>query len=95
MAKPFLPPATVVAGRQCFYRHVSFLLSTGRGVSWHEMGQGGVYIPACNGVGVSARGVSARGCLPGGVSDWGCLPPPAPEMVTKAGGTHPTGMHSC
>ena len=37
------------------------------------------------------RGVSApRGSGPG----WGCLVE-APRTATAAGGTHPTGMHSC
>ena len=40
--------------------------------------------------GVSALGVSASG----GVCSGGCLVETSPED-TAAGGTHPTGMHSC
>ena len=32
------------------------------------------------------------------VHGWGVYTPPGPEVtvaVTEAGGTHPTGMHSC
>ena len=36
-------------------------------------------------------GVSARGCLLG----WGRKGLDSPEMVTAAGGRHPTGMHTC
>ena len=40
---------------------------------------------------VSAQmGVSAQRGLPRGY-----LPPPPTETDTEAGGTHPTGMHSC
>ena len=54
----------------------------GWGVSLHEMGRG--CIPACNG------GV----CLGSGRYN---PPPPAdtPQTATEAGGTHPTGIHSC
>ena len=55
------------------------------------------------GGGVCSGVMSARGCLLKGVSAWGCLPhplhhwvdTPSSETTTEAGGTHPTGMHSC
>ena len=37
-------------------------------------------------------GAWSRGCMVPGGAWWR---PPAPEMATAAGGTHPTGMHSC
>ena len=61
----------------------------------------------CGVEGVWCRGMSCRECLPKG---WclhrGYLPGgiclgvsaqgvPAPDMVTTAGGTYPTGMHTC
>ena len=50
--------------------------------------------------GSAPGGVCSRGgLLPGGCLLWGCLLPGGcgdpPEMATAAGGTHPTGMHSC
>ena len=37
-----------------------------------------------------------RGCLPlGRGPPWERPPPPSPEMGIEAGGTHPTGIHSC
>ena len=58
-------------------------------------------IPACNGQGVYPSmqwGMSAFGS--GGVHSLGrhlSIPSrrPPPETATEAGGTHPTGMHSC
>ena len=53
------------------------------------------------GCGVEGRGVEGgvpEGCLPGCVClEVVCLGDvhPAPEMATAAGGTHPTGMHTC
>ena len=43
------------------------------------------------GQGVFAQGVSAQGK---GLS-WGGVYQPLPKTATEAGGTHPTGMHSC
>ena len=66
--------------------------------------KGGVSAPG--GCLLPGRGVCSRGVclLPGGVSaprggacSWG-VPggdPPPPGTATAAGGTHPTGMHSC
>ena len=61
-----------------------------------------VCIPVCNwawGVcpGLSAQGVSGQGGVwPGGyLPHPRQTPPPPQEMATEAGGTHPTGMHSC
>ena len=64
----------------------SVCLSTGR-------------VPGRGGGGVCSRGVPG----PGGGSDPGGLPGPrrglvetlSPRTATAAGGTHPTGMHSC
>ena len=63
----------------------------------HSAKGGGCLLPegACSQGGVSAPG----GCLlPGGVPAPGGVPggdPPPPRTATAAGGTHPTGMHSC
>ena len=53
----------------------------------------------------SPRGVPGPGCVclvPGGYLVLGGVPGPGgvpggdiPQMATAAGGTHPTGMHSC
>ena len=64
---------------------------------------GGCLLGGCLlwGVGVCfLGGVCSWGCLlPGGVCSGGCLlrgvPGGDPPMDTAAGGTHPTGMHSC
>ena len=58
--------------------------------------QGGA-IPACIAGGIPAclaAGLQGGGLLRGGVCSGGCLVRP-PRMATAAGGTHPTGMHSC
>ena len=54
------------------------------GVPQHAMDRR-VCIPACNGHG----GVPRGGCL------LRCVYTPPTEMTIEAGGTHPTGMHSC
>ena len=54
-------------------------------------------------LGVCSRGVCSRGCLLWGCLLWGVPTPgrcllrgkPPPVTATAAGGTHPTGMHSC
>ena len=77
------------------------ILSTGGGVSQNVMGREGVYPGRCLlGWGlprqVSVKGLSAGGCLPGGVhprtqKQTHLLP----KMTTEAGGTPPSVMHSC
>ena len=67
--------------------------------------EGNVSTPVCDSVhrgwggmhdqgGMHGRGHAFQGvCVAGGHARWGaCV---AGEMDTKAGGTHPTGMHSC
>ena len=69
-----------------------------------KLEQGNIFAPVCHSV---HRGLSVPGgCLPapggGGVCSWEELGPrgvlgadPPPGTATAAGGTHPTGMHSC
>ena len=88
----------IITARKVMFLHLSISHSVHRGVC----------IPACTGQlgvcfgdvcpggvcveGMSAQGVSAKGvCLPGGQRQ---TPPPAPELTTEAGGTHPTGLNS-
>ena len=69
------------------------------------MGQGNVFTGVCDSVdrrgclvpgGGLVRGVSARGgCLLPGVSAPGGAWWRPPGTANAAGGTHPTGMHSC
>ena len=66
------------------FLHVSVILSTREGC----LVRGGAW----------SRGVSAPGGAwsLGGVCSWGGLPSgDPPRTATAAGGTHPTGMHSC
>ena len=49
-------------------------------------------IPACLSLGGSAPG---EDLLPGGLLPGGCLVETPPGTATAAGGTHPTGRHSC
>ena len=88
--RTLLPPANEVWGKVIFL-HLFVILFTGGGVP-------GLGVPGPGGC--QLRGVpAAGGCLlpggpaPGGSALGGCLveTPPA----TAAGGTHPTGMHSC
>ena len=76
----FLPPATVIAER-----YVSFLLS-----------MGGVYSSMQWEGGVSQHAMGQGG---GRHPPWTDHPRqishPLRETATEAGGTHPTGMHSC
>ena len=57
--------------------------------------EGNVFTPVCHSVhGWGGGGVFAsasRGWIP----PWTDNPPPPVEMTIEAGGTHPTGMHSC
>ena len=60
-----------------------------------SLGQGNIFSSICQGF--CPQG---GGCLvPGGLVQGGAWSlrgwKPAPEMATAAGGTHPTGMHSC
>ena len=69
-----------------------------------KLRQGNVFIPVCDSVhrgGLCPGRVSVQGGLcPGGVSVWGvslsggCLSG-RPPVRLRAGGTYPTGMHSC
>ena len=72
------------------FLQVSVILFTGGGV-----GPGG-------GPGPGGRGAWSQGGLVWGGSGPGAVPAPRgvpggdpPPMATAAGGTHPTGMHSC
>ena len=83
----FLPPANEVWGKVIFL-HLFVILFMGEVPAW------GVSVPA--GV-VWSRGLEGvclllgDGCLlPGGCAWWR-----TPGTATAAGGTHPTGMHSC
>ena len=51
-----------------------------------SLGQGNMFTGVC---------LSTGGCLVWGVSGLGGVPGEAPPMATAAGGTQPTGMHSC
>ena len=53
-----------------------------------SLGQGNIFTPICHSV---HRGVPARG----GACSRGVPGRDPPRTVTAAGGTHPTGMHSC
>ena len=98
----FLPPANEVWGKVMFYTCLSFC-SQGEGVvsqhalqvvSQHALQQGrGVCYPSmpCSG-GVPGPG---GGLLRGGSAPGGAWWPCPSWMATAAGGTHPTGMHSC
>ena len=64
-----------------------------------KLGQGNIFTDICDSVN---KGVPPpEGCLlPGGACSGGCLLPGGclggpPGTATAAGGTHPTGMHSC
>ena len=62
-----------------------------------SLGQGNIFIGVCQefcsqGGGCLLRGVSARG---DGVCFRGVCLVETPPTDTAAGGTHPTGMHSC
>ena len=58
-----------------------------------KLGQGYIFTGVCYSVN---RGICSGRCLlPGGVSAPGCLVETPPGMATAAGGTQPTGMHSC
>ena len=89
---PFLPLATKLGQGYIF---TGVCHSVNRGVSAPRgSALGGVSAPG----GSATRGVSA----PGGVwsrGKWsapgGCLMETPPRTATAAGGTHPTGMHSC
>ena len=72
-----------------------------------KLGQGYIFTGVCDSVHMG--GAWSGGCMVlGDAWSGGCLvqgvhgprgvpggDPPAPEMATAAGGTHPTGMHSC
>ena len=102
----YLPPANEVWGKVMFL-HLSVILFGGRGVSQHAVDRG-VCITACNGQGLCIPACTgAGGVCPGDV--WWTPPrqtplpqrrplkrnPPSTETATEAGGTHPTGLHSC
>ena len=61
--------------------------------------RGGCAIPAClapEGGVLSQYALQQEGCLvPGGSASGGGPGGDPPQMATAAGGTHPTGMHSC
>ena len=70
------------------------------------MGQGYVFTHVCDSVHGGGRCLVWEGLLPGGSGLGGCLVQgcawsrggggdPPPMMATAAGGTYPTGMHSC
>ena len=73
------------------FLQVSVILLTG----WGAWSRGGAWLQGCLIWGVPGpRGVPGPGgCL---VLGGGCLvESPPPGTATAAGGTHPTGMHSC
>ena len=87
----FSPPADEVWGQGNVFTGV--FDSVDRGVH----GPGGCMVPG---------GAWSRGCMvpgvhgPGGAWSWGLVHGPGglvetPPTATAAGGTHPTGMHSC
>ena len=92
-----LPPANEVWGKVIF-SEASVKNSVHRGVGG-ESGPGGCLLPGgCLALGGACSGgwVWSGGSGPGGV----CLVPGGgaggdPRTATAAGGTHPTGMHSC
>ena len=85
--KRLLPPANEVWGKVIFSQ--ACVKNSVHG------GEGGA-IPACIAGGIPA-------CLAAGLQGWGGVLPggllrgitPPPWTATAAGGTHPTGMHSC
>ena len=77
----FLPPKNKVWGKVIFL-HPFVILFTG-GVP----GLGGCLVPG--GCLIPGEGLVQGGSGPGGV------PSDPPRTATDAGGTHPTGMHSC
>ena len=105
-----LPPANEVWGKVIFL-HLFVILFTGGFLFWGGVcSRGGSYswggcllwgVPAPGGTnswGVSApRGMSAPGgcLLLGGACSRGVPGGDPPGTATAAGGTHPTGMHSC
>ena len=73
------PGGGVCSGRGCLLQGV------GGACSWGCLLSAG---GACS-RGVFVSGVGSGGLLPGGCAWW------RPPTATTAGGTHPTGMHSC
>ena len=58
---------------------------------WGGVCSGGLLAGVCSG-----GGTCSGGCLlQGGLLHGGCVRPSPPVTATAAGGTHPTGMHSC
>ena len=85
--KMLLPPANEVWGKVICLQ----VCVCPRGGAWFQgvPGPGGVPASSCGG-GACSRGVWPGECL-------GETPPRSrhPQTATAAGGTHPTGMHSC
>ena len=80
------------------FLQASVILLTGGGVP----GPGGVSAPGGDCCGLcllpwgGERLLPGVGCLaPGGAWSWGVPGGDTPRTATAAGGTHPTGMHSC
>ena len=87
-----LPPANEVWGKVICLQACVLPRGRGRMVPGGCMVPGGAWfreVPAPRGVGVHGPG----GPAPGGGG--GCLVETSPPTATAAGGTHPTGMHSC
>ena len=88
-----LPPANEVWGKVIFSEaSVKNSVHRGGGGPQGESGLGG-----CLALGGACSGGVG---LVWGVWSWGCVPGPGgasgdPRTATAAGGTHPTGMHSC
>ena len=60
-----------------------------------SFGRGNIFTSVCQEF-CSQRGSALGGCLVlGGSGPGGVVPGGDPPMATAAGGTHPTGMHSC
>ena len=85
----YLPPATKL-GQGYIFTGVCHSVNMGGVCSWGVSAPGG---------GVCSQGVSAPGGVSalGGVCSRGGQVPGGdpPGTATAAGGTHPTGMHSC
>ena len=71
----------------------------GMGCAWGVCMAGGHAWCGCMAGGMHGGGMHGRGaCVAGDVHGRGCVwqgVMQAGEMATEAGGTHPTGMHSC
>ena len=60
-----------------------------------SLGQGNIFTPVCHSVHRGDAWFRGGAWSWGGLVPGGCLVETPPGTATAAGGTHPTGMHSC